>query len=325
MAYRALLSCFGMAVFFSLTLGLAWVPPSLAQSWPDRPIKVIVPYPPGYAADPAMRKIAAELSKSLGQNVNIETRTGASGRIAVAEGARAAPDGYTFVITDPTTLFFLPMTGAKVQYDAEKDLVAVASIGTGFPLIVVGADSKVKTLQDFKTLGRPPTMGLVSLGGYMQATVFSLSQAIDQEFSLIPYASSSPTKDVVGGSVDAMLMFAPEAYGLSQAGKIRVLATFDAKRATKFADVPTVGELSKLKVGFPAWGVIHAPAGTPSTIVERMRTAVNQVLASESFRAWIEGNGLTADPMDGLALKGFLDEQRARIRAVVKSANLKSE
>jgi tripartite-type tricarboxylate transporter receptor subunit TctC len=325
MVSRVLKRCCALVATFFFTFGPLATSPGFAQSWPDRPIKVIVPYPPGYAADPTVRKLASELTKVLGQSINVETRTGASGRIAVAEGARATPDVYTFFITDPTTMFFLPMTGAKVQYDSEKDLVPVARLSMGFPLVVVSSDSKVKSLQDFKTLSRPPTMALVSLGGYMQATVVTLAQAIGQEFSLIPYASSSPTKDVIGGSVDAMLMFGPEAIGLAQAGKIRVLATFDSKRTSKFPDVPSVGEHSTLKVGYPAWSAITAPAGTPIGIVEKMRAAVNQVLAGESFRTWIEDTLSNAEPLNGLELRTFLDEQRSRISAVVKSANLRSE
>jgi tripartite-type tricarboxylate transporter receptor subunit TctC len=316
---------FALISFLLLVTGLFTSNPSRAQTWPDRPIRLIVPSPPGFGADLSARKVSAELTKILGQPVTVENRPGAGGRIAVAEFVRTSPDGYNFIVADLAQLFFLPMTGAKIQYDPEKDLVPVARLSISYPIVVVGADSKLKTLQDFKTLGRPPTLGLLTLGGYQHATAVSLAQSLNIDFSFIPYSTSSPTKDVIGGAIDTSLMYPSEASGLLQAGKVRLLATFDPKRNPKFPEVPSITEVTTLKNTMVAWSAVYAVAGTATPIVEKMRAAINQVLASENFKSWIEGLGSSAPPLDEAGLVKFLDEQRGRVGAVVKSAGLRSD
>jgi tripartite-type tricarboxylate transporter receptor subunit TctC len=320
--------CVVLSVWCTVTLGVIGMTvtkPSLAQSWPDRPIRIVVPGPAGYGSDLSIRKISAELTKTLGQTVTIENRPGASGRIAMADFIRTNPDGYNFILADTTQIHFLPLTGAKIQYDQEKDVVPVARIGFSFPLVVVGIDSKIKTLSDFKTLGRPPTLGLVNLNSLNHATAVLLAQSLNMDFNFIPYANASPTKDVIGGAIDTSFMFATEAMGLVQSGRARVIATFDSKRNPKFPDSPSINEVSPLKSGIPAWSALYAVAGTPAPILEKMRSAVNQVLASDNFKNWIEALGSSAPPLDEASLIKFLEEQRTRAAAVIKSAGMKSD
>jgi tripartite-type tricarboxylate transporter receptor subunit TctC len=316
---------FGFFALLLLACSLFTFNSSIAQTWPDRPIKLVIPAPPGFGADLSARKISVELTKILGQPVNVENRPGAGGRIAVAEFIRTNPDGYNFIVADLAQILFLPLTGAKIQYDPEKDLIPVARLSVSYPIVVVGADSKIKTLQDFKTLGRPPTLGLLTLGGYQHATAISLSKSLNLDFSFIPYATSSPTKDVIGGAIDTSMMYPSEAAGLLQAGRVRLIATFDPKRNPKFPDVPSITETTPLKDTMVAWSAVYAVAGTPAPIVEKMRNAINQVLASEGFKTWIESLGSSATPLSEAELIKFLEEQRSRVGAIVKSAGLKSE
>jgi tripartite-type tricarboxylate transporter receptor subunit TctC len=325
MAFTSLQTGFQAPALMATIFCLTGPNVSHAQNWPDRPIRIIIPAPAGFGADISARRISAELTKSLGQTVNVENRPGAGGRIAVAEFIRTNPDGYNFIVADLAQILFLPMTGAKIQYDPEKDLIPVARLSISYPLVVVGADSKIKTLQEFKTQGRQPSLGLLTLGGYQHATAVLLAQSLSLDFNFIPYASSSPTKDVIGGAIDTSLMYPSEAIGLVQAGRVRLLATFDSKRNPKFPDVPSICEVTALKNSMPAWSAVYAVAGTPAPIIEKMRNAINQVLVSEGFRSWIEGLGSSAPPLDEAGLNKFIDEQRSRASAVIKSAGLKSE
>jgi tripartite-type tricarboxylate transporter receptor subunit TctC len=161
-------------------------------------------------------------------------------------------------------------------------------------------------------------LGLLTLGGYQHATAVLLAQSLSLDFNFIPYASSSPTKDVIGGAIDTSLMYPSEAIGLVQAGRVRLLATFDSKRNPKFPDVPSIGEVTALKNSMPAWSAVYAVAGTPAPIIEKVRNAINQVLVSE-------GLGSSAPPLDEAGLNKFIDEQCSRASAVIKSAGLKSE
>jgi tripartite-type tricarboxylate transporter receptor subunit TctC len=325
MALTSLQKCFQTLALVAAVAGLGEQNVSHAQTWPDRQIRILIPSPPGFGADISAKKISAELTKSLGQPVSVENRPGAGGRIAVAEFIRTNPDGYNFIVADLAQILFLPMTGAKIQYDPEKDLIPVARISLSYPLVVVGADSKIKTLQDFKTQGRQPSLGLLTLGGYQHATAVLLAQSLDLDFNFIPYSSSSPTKDVIGGAIDTSLMYPSEAIGLVQAGRVRLLATFDSKRNPKFPDVPSIGEVTPLKNAMVAWSAFYAVAGTPAPIVEKMRNAINQVLVSDGFKGWIEGLGSSAPPLDESGLNKFIEEQRSRASSVIKSAGLKSE
>jgi tripartite-type tricarboxylate transporter receptor subunit TctC len=325
MALTSLQTCFQTVALMAAIACLSGPKVSQAQNWPDRPIKIVMPSPPGFGADLSARKISAELTKSLGQPVSVENRPGAGGRIAVAEFIRTNPDGYSFIVADLAQILFLPMTGAKIQYDPEKDLIPVARLSISYPLVVVGADSKIKTLQDFRTQGRQPSLGLLTLGGYQHATAVLLAQSLSLDFNFIPYSSSSPTKDVIGGAIDTSLMYPSEALGLVQAGRVRLLATFDSKRNPKFPDVPSISEVTALKNSMVAWSAIYAVAGTPAPIVEKMRSAINQVLVSDGFKSWIEGLGSSAPPLDEAGLNKFIDEQRSLAATVIKSAGLKSE
>jgi tripartite-type tricarboxylate transporter receptor subunit TctC len=146
MAFTSLQTGFQALALMATIFCLTGPNVSHAQNWPDRPIRIIIPAPAGFGADISARRISAELTKSLGQPVNVENRPGAGGRIAVAEFIRTNPDGYNFIVADLAQILFLPMTGAKIQYDPEKDLIPVARLSISYPLVVVGADSKIKTL-----------------------------------------------------------------------------------------------------------------------------------------------------------------------------------
>lgn len=294
--------------------------------WPSKPIRIIVQHPPGFGLDLSVRKMAPQLTQILGQPVVVENRPGGGGRIAATEGVRSAADGYTFFTATNETLFFLPFAGAKLAYDAEKDITSVALLALLYPLLVVGEKSPVKQFSDFAKLGRPPTLGVLGLGGFYEAHGYSFSRALKQPFTLVPYGSKSPTLDVVGGNIDASLMFLAEAEGLSESGKIRIIAATDPLRNSRYPNAPTPGKLGGENFDLPGWAVLAAPAGTPAAVVNKMREAINTAMATEPFKSWSERPGSTPPPILGAtALTQFLTQQKRDIAEIVKRASLKAE
>jgi tripartite-type tricarboxylate transporter receptor subunit TctC len=296
-----------------------------AQNWPERPIRIIMPFPVGFVADITWRKIAAELTIALGQAVIIENRPGATGRIGVAEGARAAPDGYTFVVADVAQMVALPLTGAKLQYDAERDLLPIILGPLGYPVLAVAGDSKIRSLGDLKALGRPVTVALGGLGGYQHMLVAMLAQLLNIEVTLIPYPNSTVIKDAMGGVVDLAITFSPEAKGPVDAGKLRLLNTFSAKRNPMFPDVPTMGENTAWRTDLPGWSGLFAPIGTPAAIVTRIGKEVRTILLSDSYVAWVESAAAIVRPLSGSEFARFIEEQRGALKPIVASAGIKSE
>jgi tripartite-type tricarboxylate transporter receptor subunit TctC len=296
-----------------------------AQNWPERPIRIIVPFPVGFVADITWRKIASELTIALGQAVIIENRPGATGRIGVAEGARAAPDGYTFVVADIAQMVALPLTGAKLQYDAERDLLPIILGPLGYPVLAVAGDSKIRSLRDLKALGRPATVALGGLGGYQHMLVAMLAQLLNIEVTLIPYPNSTVIKDTMGGVVDLAITFSPEAKGPVDAGKLRLLNTFSAKRNPMFPDVPTMGENTPWRTDLPGWSGLFAPVGTPAAVVTRIGNAVRTILLSDSYVAWVESGAGIVRPLSGSEFARFIEEQRGVLKPIVASAGIKSE
>jgi tripartite-type tricarboxylate transporter receptor subunit TctC len=296
-------------------------------SWPERPIRIVSPYLGGSSGDTALRRITPELSKALGQAVIIENRLGAGGRIAAAEVAHAAPDGYTFAISDSGPMVMLPMTVVKMAYDAQKDLVPVVRLVVAYPLIAVKANSNIQRVSDLKNLGRSPNFGVGALGGYSHAICASLSKAVGFDCNPVPYSKGTMAAllDVAGGSIDLSLAFPFEVKGLSDTGKVRLLATFAPKRNPNFPDVPSITEFSTPDAALGTWTGLFAPKGTPAYIIDRLRAETNKVIAGESFRTWFEGLGNQIEVLEGAAFEQYLDGQRVSLKKIVDAYGLKSE
>jgi tripartite-type tricarboxylate transporter receptor subunit TctC len=320
--FEAFGSCFWLACLVFGSLANAQTP-----TWPERPIRIVSPYPAGSAPDNTLRKITPELSKALGQAVIIETRLGAGGRIAATEVAQAAPDGYTFAISDTGTMMMLPMTVAKMPYDAQKDFVPVVRLVVAYPLIAGATNSSVQKLSDLKNLGRTPSFGLAALGGYSHAICATMGKVVGFECNPVPYSKGNMAAliDVASGNIDLSLTYPSEVRGLLDTGKVRLLATFAPKRNPNFPDVPSITEFSTSDTALGAWVSFFAPKGTPSYIVDRLRVETNKVINSESFRTWFEGLGNQVETLDGPAFTKYLDGQRVYLKKIVDTYGLKSE
>jgi tripartite-type tricarboxylate transporter receptor subunit TctC len=296
-------------------------------TWPERPIRVVVPAGAGTAMDIVMRKITPDLTKALGQAVIVENRPGAAGRIAATEAAKAASDGYTLLHATQTIMLLHPLTGAKITYDPVKDFIPIARVSISYPMVAVAASSPVLKLADLKSLGRSPTIGLTGLGSYDHATALALGRELGVEFTPVPFSqgTAAALMDTAKGSVDVTFTFPSEATGLITAGKIRLLATMAPKRNPMFPDVPSIAEMAAPDTGIAVWTALFAPASTPPNVVERLRTEINKVITSDAYKEWRETQGAQVEVLDGPGFTQFFNAQRVSLKKIVDAYGLKSE
>jgi len=266
-----------------------------AQTYPSKPIKLVVPFPPAGGTDILARTVANKLTEVNKWTVVVDNRPGAGGNIGVDATAKSTPDGYTVVMGQTSNLAISPSLYAKLPYDPVKDLEPVVLVGSGPIAIVVRADSRFKTLADLVNEGKakPGTLTMASPGNGTVAhlTGVRLQNITGAKFEHIPYkGAAAAIPDLLGGSVDFYLSSLPTLQSHIAGGKMRALAVTSPKRSPMQPHVPTAGESVK---GFEAntWFGILAPAGTPKAVIATLNAEINKVLKDPSVKKAIEAEG----------------------------------
>jgi tripartite-type tricarboxylate transporter receptor subunit TctC len=267
------------AVLVLLATGAA-----LAQGFPEHPVRIIVPYPPGSGTDIATRLLGQKLSQLWGQSVIVENRPGAGAIIGVDAVAKAAPDGYTIGIADTGPLAINPALYAKLPYDAVKDLAPVTEVATLPFILVVNPKLPVKNVSDLIALAksRPGQINYASVGNgsavHLATELLKTRAGIDLKH--IPYKGSAPAlQGVLGGDASVMFVNLFSAMPLVKAGKLRALAAATATRISALPDLPTIAESGVPGYQFQAWFGIVAPAGTPQPVLAKLNQDFRRVLA----------------------------------------------
>ena len=316
------------AALVAISLGVASLLPlaALAQAWPAKPIKLIVNFPPGGAADQIARAISVPLQEALGQPVVVDNRAGAGGNIGGEAVAKAAPDGYTLLLTSGGLVSINPSIYPKMSFNPAKDIVPVAAAARVLVFLEVKPSLPVKDVKEFiayakanpgkLTYGSPGNGSSPHLAGEM-------FKDMTQSFSVhVPYRGAAPAmQDLLGGQVD--FMFDP-GIGLNQvrAGKLKLLAVGSPQRSPLFPDVPTLNEVG-LK-GFDADTVFgfYAPAGLPAEIVARLNTEINKILGTQAVKERIAGLGGEVAPMTPAAFGAKAHEDTARFGRLIKERRI---
>lgn len=311
----------------ALVLGLA-IAGTAQAAWPtDKPIQLIVPYAPGGTADALARLVAENLGPRLGTTVMVMNKAGASGTLGEAEAARAAGDGYTMLYT--ATPYSINPHLQKLPYDP-KDLQPVMQVAVAPMFLAVGRASPYKSLPDLIKAGKQAPGRLnFSSGGqgtvqYMGAEL--LLQAVGMKATHVPYKSGGPAlQAIMAGEVDFGFGNVSALAGHAKSGLVRPLAITAAARNPNYADVPTVAESGVKGYEVYEWNGIFAPAGTPREIVQRLNTALREVLESTAVKARIYALGarVVASPPEDF--KQFLAKEDARWGATIKAAGIKKE
>jgi tripartite-type tricarboxylate transporter receptor subunit TctC len=301
-----------------------------AAGWPDRPIRLIAPFPAGSSTDVVARIVGQRLGQRLGQQVVVENRAGASGNIGADAIAKAAPDGATIGIATVSTHAVAASLGVALPYDPIKDFTPIAMIGGQPYVLVVYPGLKARDLRDLVALAKakPGTLnygsaGVASLAHLATALLASMAGI---EAMHVPYKSSAQSvTDILTGRLDMQLATIPPTLANIRAGQLRALATSGKSRAAVLPDVPTAGESGLSGYEVNLWIALVAPSATPPPIVTRLNREVNEILASVDTKEALVAQGLEAEPGPPEAVTERIRADTAKWRAVAAKAGIKAE
>ena len=304
------------------SLASAW-----AQGYPNRPVVLVVPFPPGGGTDVGGRILAEQLGKRWGQTVIVENKGGAAGQIGADLVAKAKPDGYTLLLGNIGTQAINPSLYKKLPYDPDKAFAPIALV-TELPLaMMVHPAVPAKTVAEFIALAKskPGQLSYASAGSggapHLAAEMFKAATAT---FILhVPYRGGGPAaQDLLAGHVDLLFTTVLEASGNIKAGKLRALAVTSDKRVPALADVPTLAEAGLPGFNSISWLGLLAPAGTPAEIVDKISADVRAVLADEAVRARYVALGGVPRGTTAAEFAKLIDSDRARYAQIIRERKI---
>ena len=311
-----------IASIFSLQIALVQ-----AQDYPNKPIRFIVPVPPGAGPDVDVRQMAPKLAQILGQPVVVENRPGAAARIATEAVIKSAPDGYTFLVGTPTALITGPLLYNNLPYDAKKDLIPVSLISTTAYALTVGSAVPAQTASSFVALAKSnpnySNIGTVGVGAATHLAGEWFSDVAQAQLKFIHYNTSTPYSDLISGQISGIFEAVLPVIGNVKSGRLRVLAISGTSRYPQLPDVPTFAEAGYPSYDPMVWIGLLAPAGTPPQIINRMSAAIAQVAKTPEIIAMRKeafSDSVGSSPAE---FSKFLDDERAKWGAVIKKANVK--
>ncbi|HMN58296.1 MAG TPA: tripartite tricarboxylate transporter substrate binding protein [Ottowia sp.] len=280
--------------------------PAAAQDYPSKPITLVVPFGPGSGTDQMARLYAKALGDELKVPIVVENKGGASGFIAAQLVAKAAPDGYTLMMTTNTTHAANEHLFKKLPYDPVKDFAPIELLATGQMLLLVQPNSPYKSVADLLAAARkePGKLDFGSGSSSSQVAGYALQQMAHVDMVNVPYKSNPQAiTDLIGGQLNFMFADTPTAMPQGQGGKLRPLATSGAKRVAALPDVPTVAEAGVKGYDVSYWFAAYAPAGTPPAIVTRLNQVFAKASATDEVKAYMSqtSSTLTSSTPEGLA------------------------
>jgi tripartite-type tricarboxylate transporter receptor subunit TctC len=295
-----------------------------AQEYPTKPITMIVAFPPGGVADIVGRPLAASMEKTLGQPVVIVNRTGAGGAVGTTAAAKAAPDGYTILMTLSSISIFPvsdPLQGRPAPYQI-SDFMPIALVTADPTVLVVGAASPYKTIGDFVAAAKanPGKINYSSSGvfGTLHVAMEMFAGAAGIELFHVPYQGGGPAVTaLLGGQVQALASGPAAAVGQIKGGKMRALAGWGAKRLALMPELPTFKELGYQDVEFYIWSGVVAPAAVPANVQHKLRAAVRAAVADAQFVSAMNKVSTPISYLDAPEFKDFWVTDAARLRTAV--------
>ncbi len=316
-----LLSTFCLAV-----AALAGVP-AHAAPWPEQPITIVVPFPPGGSTDTLARAIAPKLQEQLGQNVIVDNKAGATGTIGAGQVTRSAPDGYTLLVTSLGPLVIAPHLIKTMPYDALKDFDLLTVAVQAPNVLVVPASSPLKTVADVIAASKkdPGKMTFASSGNgssdHLTAEVFWLQTGTSGTH--VPYKGGAPAvQDLLGGQVDASFQNVNAVMQHIAAGKLRAIAVTGQKRSAVLPDVPTLAQSGAKGVDVYSWQAVAAPKGLPADVKGKLHAAVVKALADPQIKKQFEEIGIEVVANTPAQAAAFQQAEFARWKNVIETRKI---
>jgi len=314
---------FALAAWLLLANGLAYA------AYPDRIVKIVVPFAPGGGTDVVARTLAQELAKELGVSVIIENKPGAGTIIGTQAVATAEPDGYTLLMGTFANAVN-PSLYAKLPYDQHRDLAPVALIARSFSIVVVNPKSPINSIKDLIAAAKAEPDKL-SYGTYGTGTSAHLSGELFKHMAgvnltTVPYKGSAPAiTDLIGGQIQGMFTTGASAASLIEGGQLRALAVTSAERSPAFPNLPTVAEAGLPGYDAEAWYGLFAPAKTPPEIVDRLNKAAAVAVRADTFKKLSVNEGLMLVASPPAELDRYFREEEDRWRKVIQDAGIKAD
>ena len=318
------------ALALSALLCLSGVAAAQSGNWPDRSVRIVVPFPAGSATDIVSRLMAQKFSTKLGQQFIVENRPGASGNLGVDIVAKSAPDGYTIGLITASTHGVTPALGTKLPYDSIKDFKPISMIGAAPYVLVLYPGIPAKTVSELVALAKtkPKQLNYGSAGpaslAHLAAALFD--SEMDIEMTHVPYKSSAQSMiDIITGRLDMQFATVGPTLQNIRDGKLRALATTGKRRVASLPDVPTMMEAGVKNYDVALWIAYVAPAGTPDAIVSKLNRAMNEILTEAEVVDTLKKQGFEPDPDTPQALTAHIASETAKWRSLVAKTGIKTQ
>jgi tripartite-type tricarboxylate transporter receptor subunit TctC len=314
---------------FLLLLGFLFSSAAFPQQWPVKPIRLVAPYPPGGQTDVVSRWLGEKLAPVLGATVVVENRAGAQGAVGLAAVKNSPPDGYTFVYTNVSNMSIAPNLDVALPYDAQKDFAPVTQLGLTVLAMVVPASLGPKNLKEFIAYAkeRPGKLSFASFGNGSTSHVYGemLKGAAGLDMTHVPYRGAGPAvQDTLGGQVQMTIQDLAAVGPHIASGRVIALAVTGPRRWPALPELPTFVEQ-----GYPldiaGWNGIHAPAGTPRPIIERMNAEINKIIQTPEGREQILKYGLLVTGTSPADFADIIRRDTPRWGEVIRKGGIKSQ
>lgn len=320
-------SCFTRRIALFLLACACLAQPALAQDFPSKPIRIVVPYSPGQSGDLILRALADPMSKAAKVPVIVDNKPGASNFIAAQAVTSAPADGYTLFVGSGQSHGSNSAMFKKIPYDPLGDFAPVILLNKGALVFVVPSTSSIRTPADLIKKAKESTTGLTygaaSSGTRMSAEL--MQKMTGAKVRYIPYKSAPQAMtDMLGGSLDFAVVDVPSAQGLIQQGRVRGLAVTSTERHPTLADIPAMAETLP---GFEmvAWAGVFAPTGTPPAVIDTLNAMFREAQASPGGKAFYQSAGLRPTPSTPQELRTFIESEMTKWAALVKAAGIQPE
>lgn len=312
------------------TLAITATPAFAQDTYPSRPIRIIVPYAPGGQGDVLARLIGERMTSVLGQTILVENQSGGSGALGARMAATAEPDGYSLLMGQTGEIVINPLVMAEPGYDPAKDFMPLSIVGNSALVLVVPAASPITDVASLleRAKAEPDTLTYASSGnatpGHLAA--LALSRGVGASMIHVPYRGAGQAlTDVIGGQVDCFFSSAAAALGHVRSGTLKALAVSTPERVAALGDVPTVAETVLPGFSFSLWAGLFTQAKTPRAVIDRLSRTVNEILASPEIRQRLEEEGAAVAPMTPETFMAFVVDERVKYADLVAQTGVRAE